>query len=583
MGVEGKKRLLKWISRLFLLGSVLVLVGMVLDFGFDLGTRGRAIWERVDFVVLVFFFFQYPIRLLLADNRKHFLRRYWFQGVVVLFILLEMIWMSMTYGYNVLSFYFSDLRAVLLTKITVVVTQALLLATIIGEALHMNRRVARLRFHPAQTMLLSFLLVILAGALMLMMPKSLADGAELSFVDALFTATSATCVTGLAVVDTGTHFTRNGQIILLVLIQIGGLGLMTLSSFLALFFAGGVGLRERVLLMDMLNLDRLSAITGTLRSIVFLTLIVEGIGAFFLFLFCRESELLFEDRVFHAVFHSVSAFCNAGFSLNSDSLVGYSKSPGVLFTFSFLIIIGGLGFGVIQEVLKLPRKKIKGGPYRRHFSVQSKVVLLTTASLLVGGMILFMFLTPWREGIMTQLMDSWFNSVTTRTAGFNHVDFAAFGISATMVVCFLMFVGASPGSTGGGMKTSTLAILLGSMYSTLKGRRRITMFYRNIPSLVVHRALIIFSFSITMLGLFLFALTITEEAPFLDIIFEVVSAFSTTGLSRGLTGDLSTMGRIILCFAMFTGRLGPLTLAFAVTVPRGDRRVEYPDETLMVG
>lgn len=577
---ERKNKLRTALNVMAALASVAALTTLIVPFGYPITAAQAAVFERLDLLVLLYFVCQYPLRALLSDNKLDYVRRHWFQGVIALVLLLHLglVFRKLTrYGIDL---YFLETQVVGLTKMTVVISQVLVLLTLISGALHLNSKIAALKFHPAQTLLFSFLILILFGAFSLTMPRCLQPNQTLSFLDALFTSTSAACVTGLAVVDTGSFFSQRGQFVIMLLIQFGGLGLMTISSCLALFFAGGVGIRERVMLLDMLNLNNMQQITLMLKRIVSWTLIIEGVGALLLFLFWYDRGMSLGDRAFSAAFHAVSAFCNAGFSLYPDSLTSEVQRPWVLMVISLLIILGGLGFGTITELASFLRRR-EG--FKRRLSVQTKLVLITTGLLLFVGAVLLLLVQPLEGHFGTRLLNACFSSVTARTAGFNTVDYAVFNLAGTWIMMVLMFVGASPGSTGGGLKTSTLAILFLRMRAALKGQDRIMIFFRAVPRVVSGRALVIFAFSITMLTAIVFLLLVTEKAPLEDILFEAISAFSTTGLSRGLTSQLSAAGKGIIIVAMFIGRLGPLTIALAITPPRETHRIDYPSESVVVG
>ncbi len=577
---ETKVKLRKALNVMAALASVVALFTLVVSFGYELTRTQAALFERLDLLVLLYFLLQYPVRALISSDIRHYLRHHWFQGVVALALLLHLTLVFRKLARYGVDLYFLETQVVGLTKMTVVVSQILVVLTLVSGALHLNRKIAALKFHPAQTLLLSFLGLILFGALCMTMPRCLEPGQALSFLDALFTATSAACVTGLAVVDTGTFFSQRGQVVILLLIQFGGLGIMTIASYLVLFFAGGVGIKERVMLLDMLSLENMKQITRMLERIVSWTLAIELIGALLLFLLWHDHGMNMGDRAFSALFHSVSAFCNAGFSLFSDSLMGEVQRPMVLLVFTLLIVFGGLGFGTLTELGGHFRQR-QG--YKRRLSVQTKLVLITTGLLLGVGALLLVLVQPLEGHLGTRLMNAFFSSVTARTAGFNTVDFGAFNLAGSWIMMVLMFVGASPGSTGGGLKTSTLAILFLRMRATLQGQDRIMIFFRAVPRVVSGRALVIFAFSISMLAVIVFLLLVTEQAPLEDILFEAISAFSTTGLSRGLTGHLSDAGKCIIIVAMFIGRLGPLTIAFAITPPHETYRIDYPSENVVVG
>ncbi len=443
----------------------------------------------------------------------------------------------------------------------------------------------KVKLGPAAVMATTFAAIILAGTGMLMTPKATPPEVELSFVDALFTAVSATCVTGLAVLDTGTEFTRTGQLVILVLIQIGGLGLMTFVAYFSLALGEGLGLRDRVLLRDLLNIGKVGGVTQVLTFTLVLTFVIEALGAVGLYFFL---DMPGQDRLYSAIFHSISAFCNAGFALSGDSLVGQSNAAlGVV---SALIIAGGLGFVVCQNLVRvgIDRSRRRLRPAR--VLLHTRVVLFVTGLLLLFawlGIALLEWDAPAFAGLegVDFAVHTFFQSVTTRTAGFNSVGMHL--LSPATVVLFLvwMYIGASPASTGGGLKTTTVAILFASMRAFLFDRDDVELFKRRVPRRLVHHATVLFIGSLLgCLGL-LFLLSITEpDWTLQNLFFEVISALGTVGLSRHGSANLSTVGRCVIAFAMYLGRLGPLTLLLAMTEMRAGKPLfRYPLGNLMIG
>lgn len=446
--------------------------------------------------------------------------------------------------------------------------------------------------HPAQLLVLSFAAAIGLGTLLLMLPAA-AAGARLGFVDALFTATSATCVTGLVVVDTGTGLSRFGQGVVLALIQLGGLGIMTYSSVFLLALGRRISFRGQALLEDTLGRGERTPVRRLVGHVMLFTLAIEGAGALLLAAaFART--LPPGEALYHGVFHAVSAFCNAGFSLNPDSLMGYRADAPVNITVMGLVVLGGLGFLVLDDAKDAWAHWRAGRVVR--LRLHSKVVLSGTAALTLagaGGIWLFERVNalaglPWGETALACL----FQSVTPRTAGFNTLDYAALSDKTLFLTILLMFVGASPGSCGGGIKITTAALLGALFRARLLGRRRVSLFRRTVPDATVARAVTIAVASFAFATAAIFLLLAAELGPvphgasggaFLEYFFEVVSAFGTVGLSTGTTPTLSTAGRLLVTAAMFAGRLGPLTLAVALGM-RGERdRLWYAEENLMVG
>lgn len=435
------------------------------------------------------------------------------------------------------------------------------------------------RFSPAKTLVAGFAFVILGGALLLCLPFASAAGRGTDFLTALFTATSAVCVTGLVVVDTGTYWSFWGQLIILILIQTGGLGFMTMATLFFLFTGKKIGLKERMLIRESLNQVDVAGVVRLVRAVLIFTFLTEGFFALVLS-FRWFSDFGWPRCVWMGVFHAVSAFNNAGFDLFGDfrSLTAYVDDPVVVLSVSALIVLGGLGFSVALNIL--PGK-------RQRLSLHSRLVLLITLLLLGGAFICFLFLewTNTLEGLSLsgKFLASLFQAVTPRTAGFNTVDIAGLRTATQFFLIMLMFIGASPGSTGGGIKTTTFGLLVAAAWSFARGEEGVNVLRRRIPADQVYKALAIFLLAAVLVVFTTMALNITEQADFLSILFETVSAFGTVGLSMGLTPHLSFPGRVLIILTMFCGRLGPLTLAFALAQRKQKFPVRYPEEKILIG
>ena len=432
-------------------------------------------------------------------------------------------------------------------------------------------------FSPAQLAVLSFLLLILSGTGLLLLPSSSSSG--VSVIDALFTSTSAVCVTGLAVLDTGTDFTRFGQLSILTLIQLGGLGMMVWSGGVLFMLGGSLGLRERVLLSAQVPRLELSQMKFLIRGTVGFTIVVEITGALLLWMLWTP-RLGYFEAAYAAVFHSVSAFCNAGFSLWSDSLSADVEHAGVNLVVAVLIILGGLGYLIVLELSQRKRKRM---------SLHSRLALSVTGILIVSGAILFYLLEHDNSGTLAALspagrvIASVFQSVTTRTAGFNTIDIGSCHPSTQQVLMLFMFVGACPGSTAGGLKVTTVAVLLVATWNYLQGKREMSIWERRLPSERVIQALALLGLMLFFVWLGPVILSCREPFGLGPLLFEAVSAVATVGLSTGITAKLSLFSKLVVCLLMFVGRVGPLTLALALT-SGGDRsRIRYVKEDIGLG
>ncbi len=446
------------------------------------------------------------------------------------------------------------------------------------------------RMPPAFLIIFSYLAAVLLGTVLLTFPAA-STGEPLSLIDGMFTATSAICVTGLIVVDTGTQFTVFGKSIILALIQLGGLGIMTFSVFLFLFLGRRMGTRGRWIITESFTATPIGEIRSLLRSIFLFTFIAEAIGTVLLFLFWRQ-EMPAPSALFTSLFHSVSAFCNAGFSLFRMSFVEYRSSTLLNFTILGLIVIGGIGFPVIYEVMRRVRRT--GRPTRATLSLHTRMVLWTTLILIIVGGVLVMLLErnheiaelTWRDKIFASL----FQSITTRTAGFNTLDISSLGEATLFILIMLMFIGASPGSCGGGIKTTSLAVLAAIFQNRIRGRNSISIFHRTLPDDTVSRALSIFILAVMTITAGLILLLITqmgagnvEKEFFLANLFEAVSAFGTVGLSMGITSTLTSAGKLVIIVLMLLGRVGLLTVAYVITRRVGGGIFRYAEEKVMIG
>lgn len=446
-----------------------------------------------------------------------------------------------------------------------------------------------LRMHPANLVLASFLLVIALGTILLKLPMSTTGGA-ISWMDALFTATSAVCVTGLAVVDTGTYYTRFGHWVILALIQVGGLGLMTISVALFQWMGRSVSFRQRMAMQDVFAHTPREDIFGLVRNIMLFTFGTEAVGAVFLaFRWSQDSPL--SEALFSGIFHSISAFCNAGFGLLPDSLMGYAGDTLVNLTVCGLIVIGGIGFPVLHDL----RKWFAGrGEKRVRLSVQTKTVLLTTALLIVSGAVIFGILerhAAWASASPShQVLVPLFQSITCRTAGFNTVDITSLGEATLTMMIVLMFFGASPGSCGGGVKTTTLALLTAFLVSRIRRHRRVNLFRKSVPAATVSRSMSLMLLSIAIVVVVVFLILMESEGTgsdprtsFLAHLFETVSAFGTVGLSMGLTPLMGNWGKFWIILTMIVGRVGVLTFSYIIVGAGAANGVEYAEENLMIG
>lgn len=440
---------------------------------------------------------------------------------------------------------------------------------------------------PAQTIVLAFLAAIGIGALLLTLPAAHAANAAISPLDALFTATSAVCVTGLAVVDTGGAFTRFGQTIILLLIKAGGLGILSLGALLALATGRRVDFRERLTLQAQSGRLQVGGVVRFIRALLIFTTAIELAGAALLFARFRENGPVGE-AAFQALFHSVSAFNNAGFALHADSLARYATDPLVSLVVAALLITGGLGMAVVFDLTR--RLTAPRPPRRVPLGLHTRVALAMTGLLIVTATA-FILAAEWGNpgtlgplSVPQKLLAGFFQAVTPRTAGFSSLEFAEMHRGTLMFVMLLMFVGANPGSTGGGIKTTTAAVLLVAVWAVARGHNRPALFRRHIDAALITRAAVITTMALLIIGLVVTILSFTEpQLSELQLVFETVSAFATVGLSLGATPELSHPGRLLITVVMFLGRVGLITFALALAKRRQEVSIRYPREELIVG
>lgn len=442
------------------------------------------------------------------------------------------------------------------------------------------------RWSPPRVLVTGYALIILLGTLLLSTPFASSTGEGTPLIDALFTATSATCVTGLITVDTGSHYSVAGQIIIVALIQVGGLGFMTVSTLFVMAMKKRISLRERLILQEAMNQSSMEGIVRLIRKVLLYSLTIEMIGAI-LFSIRWSFDMPIGQAIYFGIWHAISMFNNAGFDLFGHfgtpfvSLTLYASDPLVNLVAMLLIILGGLGFIVMADALE--RRSLK------RLSLHSKVVLSMTGALIVIGAIvifIFEFTNEHTLGALSwdgKLWASFFQSVAPRTAGPNTVDLAELRHATQFFIILLMFIGASPGSTGGGIKTTTFATLIGAVAAMIRGKEDIVMFNKRLASRLIFKALTITILSLVLVVLMTMVLSMTEKQDFLKILFETTSAFGTVGLSLGITSNLTIFGKIMISFMMFIGRLGPLTLAYALG-PRPEKELyRHPEGKIMIG
>lgn len=439
------------------------------------------------------------------------------------------------------------------------------------------------RLSEVRILALGFAVIILLGGVILSLPVSSRSGRYTSLVDSIFTATSAVCVTGLVTLDTGTYWNTFGQCVIMILIEIGGLGFMSITTFIAMLLGKKITLRDRLIMQEAMNTFDLQGLVKMLRYVLGLTFIVQMSGAVLLSIaFIPRFGLA--TGIFYSIFHSISAFCNAGFDLfgNFSSLTGFSGNYFIMIVISILIVVGGLGFAVLLEILNY--KKIK------KLSVHSKIVLCVTGWLIFGGA-LAIFLVEYRNSATLgslnfgeKILNSLFSSITPRTAGFNSISTGDMTMSGKLITIILMFIGGSPGSTAGGLKTATLGVLVLTVVSVLRGRSDTEAFGRRFSKETVYKAFTVFSLGMAIVLIVTMILCIAEpDQQFINLLYEASSAFGTAGLTTGVTQEIGTLSKFVLMFTMYCGRVGPITVFLAIIKSNKKSGIKYPEGKILIG
>ncbi|RAR49588.1 TrkH family potassium uptake protein [Flavobacterium lacus] len=574
--------ILKIIYRFF---DLIVLTYIVFDFGYSIHIEyqtpkfiGLVLITIALFAFNIFKYFYYKT----SGRKKVALVNSFIIGVLLLVALIV----------SILNFNLHYLEV--LRKIRPILEAGLIFYFII-RLMILVRYVYEVYYNPAIVFVGSFFAIIIIGSFLLMLPNATTNG--ISFTDALFTSTSAVCVTGLIVLDTATDFTTVGQTIIISLIQIGGLGILTFTSFFAFFFRGSSSFKEGLNVRDFIAQDTLKDVLKMALNVVVFTLSVELIGALFIYSSILDNPAI-EDKIFFSIFHAISAFCNAGFSTLSAGLSeSYLQFNYYLqWIVIVMVVFGGLGYNIIfnfYQYIKIyvveffDRKRIH--KQVSIMTLNSKIVLYTTGALLVGGFV-FLWMSEYHntmnyhQSLFGKITSTAFNAVTPRTAGFNTIDFTEFTVPTLLFIIFLMWIGASPASTGGGIKTSTFALATLNIFAIARGKSRIQLFGRRISSESTSRAFAILCISLIVIGFAILALLIFEPkgTDLLSVVFECFSAYSTVGLSLNFTPTLTEPSKYVLIATMFIGRIGMLNLMIGLLRQINHQFYEYPKENILI-
>ena len=576
-------------ERANLLIAVVLLLGIVslfIEFSRLQSASVRYITNTIDYIILLLFIIEIVSGIVRTQRKIDYFREH-IPEIVFLCVFFLLFMFSKYMGYVM-----KAREVASMGKYVIILRNVFILVKIGGRIRSINSLLKRIATHPAQAVLFSFVAVIIVGTLLIMLPYSTVDKKGLGLVNALFTATSAVCVTGLIVVDTATRFSILGKSVILLLIQIGGLGIMVLSYFMMSLFKRKLTLERTLIASYMLDESDLTSLHGDLRSIISSTLIIEFIGFLLLIVAFARIFSFHRTAVYVSLFHAVSAFCNAGFSLFSDNLEAFNGNMLVNFIIAILIILGGFGFSVLQNIYKVIGdrfQRLLGNREKRRlsFTLNSKVVLLVSGLLIVSGM-LMIYAFEHNNSILalplqTQYMAAFFQSVTLRTAGFNTINFTSLHRFTYLLMILFMFVGGASGSTAGGVKVNTIAVIGGYVNGIITNREEVTLFNHSIAGDLINRAFFILLLYAMLIFTGTLILTMTEQFESMQILFEVVSAIGTVGLSTGITSSLTATGKLIIILLMFIGRVGPLTIFIALSQRKKRYPVTHPTGHIAIG
>jgi Trk-type K+ transport system membrane component len=571
--------------------SLTAVGALIISFGFPLDEEQLALVDYILKASIGFYIFKYFSELFYDFSPPDYIRRTKSEFVLMSYMVINILAINL-FNFEITSEVGNLIGVKQLDEVFMFAVQAYFLIFIALEMGKASRLLPQLKISPPALLLLSFILITILGAGLLAMPEMSTTQGGLGAMDAFFTSISAVCVTGLSTIDVSSILTFKGQVVLMFLIQLGGLNFITFTSIFALLANPGVGTRFKSMLQANYSVDSLETSVLLTGQIIRFSLLFELISAVLLFFSWGQTSFnSLGDRLFHSIFHSISAFNNAGFSLYpsglADAALGTNVPLGLVIAGT--IILGGLGFSPISEVFSYQALRYRRNRPWVHYTVNTKIAVYAVIFLVPLGTLAFYVLESGSslrhmpEGV--KWFHAFFSSVTTRTAGFNTIDFGAIGLPALLVVMLFMFIGGSSGSTAGGVKTSTFALVFLNALGTIRGRKRVELFRQTISVELLNLALSAFLFSASSILLGIFLLTITDgHLGLARIAFEEVSAFCTVGLSTGVTAQFSDAGKIVLMISMLVGRIGTVTLAFALTSKRKDSQdYRYPNASVQVG
>ncbi len=572
------------LSRLSFLVALSTIVSLIIFHGYQLTEEQNQTIGLIVRASIGYYLVKFIIEIIYDFHPWAFIKARRWEAILMVFLLIDILMINLQ-GVELLSLLGDAIGVSSLQSGFVLLLQFYVMIIVFLEFGKVGERLPDFNLSPPSLLIISFIILIALGTTLLMLPEMTAGAEALDFVTALFTSISASCVTGLSLIDISTVLSFKGQIIVMILMQLGGLNIISFAALFAIL-RGGFGMRQQNFMSE--NLGESMQQSGKLVGAIFrLTLTIELLGAMALGILWFPHFDSLGNTMFHSIFHSISAFNNAGFSLFSDSLAtpGAAYLPNVHWIIAVLIVLGGIGFGTLSDVLAQPWRKQSIVRSWRGLRLGTKIGLSVAGILLVVGGVVFALTLSFDGNVGTHLSHSFFQSITARTAGFNTIDIGAMAMPALLMMIFLMFIGGGSGSTAGGIKTSTFALVFLSAAATIRGKKDINLYKNKIPWELMNRAFAVFLFAIVFIFIGIFTLTILEpEMAFLELAFEQVSAFCTVGLSTGITADLSFGSKVVIMLSMLVGRVGTLTLAFALSGTRPESNAfTYPKGNMHVG
>lgn len=581
MKITIKKQFLQYINILTILASIAAFISLILKYGFYLPDKWLMGLLILDEVIAAIFIIRLIINFALSPDRWQFVKNSPFE-VLLLILFLISITIEEIISVENPHYFLKESTSYSFIKLYFIIIQIYIVINALINLFRTREKLHLLKMSPPRLMMISYVVVILFGSLLLKLPK--ATYSPISWSDSLFTSASAVCVTGLSTLNISEVFTFEGQLFILLLIQLGGLGIVTLTSFIALFIFRGIRLRQQIMVKEIFDSQNFSSLASIIQTIIIFTLGTELLGAVGLYFTWGNLGLSEFNRIFSAIFHSVSAYCNAGFSIFPQGLqtVSYNFSSISLVIIMVIIICGGIGFYTFSDILGIGEQ---GLIKKNGLTHQSKIILISTFILIVAGALLIWILQYKQWSMLSpgkQILNAIFLSIASRTAGFSITEIRDIAIPAALVLILLMYIGAAPNSAAGGIKITTGVILLHSFRAFAKGKNRVEIGWNTIPMITVRKAYIVFIVSIMLIFIATFLLSLTENSSVFDIFFEVISAFGTVGLSRGITPGLSELSKIVLIFVMTAGKIGIFTFAVAVSEEAEGTAYHFPEVNLMI-